>query len=87
MRILIVAAVVVLALSGLADLYVNSTAAFHPARHLEYVVEQGDTLWAIAARFGPPQLDPRTYIHQIRKLNGLASANIHPGQVLRLPIR
>lgn len=87
MRIFIVTVAVVLALSGLSSLSVGSTTAFHSARYLTYVVAQGDTLWAIAAKFGPPRLDPRTYIYQIRQLNGLASANIHPGQVLRLPIR
>jgi len=86
-RIFIITVAVVLALSGLASLSVESTAAFHPALYLTYVVAQGDTLWAIAVKFGPPQLDPRTYIYQVRQLNDLASANIHPGQVLRLPIR
>ncbi len=87
MRIVVVAIVATVGLSAIIGLFGGSTSAFHPSHYLVYEVQTGDTLWAIAAEFGPPQLDPRTYIYQIRKLNSLASANIHPGQVLRLPIR
>ena len=48
-----------------------------------YVVKPYDTLWTIAvARYGG---DPRDAIVRIEDRNGLASATIVPGQVLRLP--
>ncbi|MBT9133280.1 MAG: Cell division suppressor protein YneA [Firmicutes bacterium] len=88
MRIVSVALISVLALSAIISLYGGSTSAFHPSSYLMYEVLRGDTLWAIATKFGPPHLDRRTYIYHVRKLNDLMdSANIVPGQVLRLPMR
>lgn len=44
-----------------------------------YTVRPGDTLWAIARRFG-------TTVQELVNLNGIADPNlIYPGQVLRLP--
>jgi LysM repeat protein len=45
---------------------------------LTYIVQQGDTLNAIAARFG-------TTAQAIMEANGLESDVIHPGQVLIIP--
>ena len=48
-----------------------------------YVVQPGDTLWAIAtARY---EGDPREAVWRIRDRNGLDSALLHPGQVLAMP--
>jgi len=51
----------------------------------QVAVEKGDTLWTIAQRHAAPSQDIRALVHEIRKLNGLESAYIYPGQVLRVP--
>ncbi|NLN17459.1 MAG: LysM peptidoglycan-binding domain-containing protein [Firmicutes bacterium] len=50
----------------------------------EVVVAPGDTLWSIVRRHGV-QGDPRRMIDEIRRLNSLADARLHPGQKLLLP--
>jgi nucleoid-associated protein YgaU len=50
------------------------------------VVEQGDSLWAIAQRVRPGT-DPREIVVEIRELNGMRSNLIQPGQVLLVPSR
>ncbi len=49
-----------------------------------YTVQHNDTLWHLARRYYPRQ-DPREITHDIRALNGLASATIRPGQRLKMP--
>ena len=48
-----------------------------------YVVQPGDSLWAIAAERYPG--DPREGVWKLRRANGLAGAAIYPGQKLLLP--
>jgi nucleoid-associated protein YgaU len=49
------------------------------------VVEQGDTLWSIAASVSGRGDDVRAVVADIRELNGLADASLVPGQTLILP--
>lgn len=49
------------------------------------VVEQGDTLWSIAATLAGSGDDVRAVIAEIRELNGLSNASLVPGQTLVLP--
>jgi nucleoid-associated protein YgaU len=51
-----------------------------------YVVHAGDTLWGVAARAYPGQHDPRRLVFAIERRNHLAGADLHPGQVLVLPV-
>jgi LysM repeat protein len=48
-----------------------------------YVVQPGDSLWAIAAERYPG--DPREGVWKLRRVNGLAGSAIYPGQKLLLP--
>lgn len=48
------------------------------------VVQQGDTLWSIASPVAGGH-DVRAAVAEIRRLNGLSSARLVPGQTLRLP--
>jgi len=52
---------------------------------VEYVVESGDTLWAIAASAAGPETDTRRLVSDIARLSGLADHSIFPGQILLIP--
>lgn len=52
---------------------------------VSYRVEAGDTLWEIAATVTGPEQDLRRVVSEIRRLNALEGATIHPGQVILIP--
>jgi nucleoid-associated protein YgaU len=52
---------------------------------IQYVVETGDTLWAIAAEVAGPEQDVRRLVADISRLSGVEGDLIVPGQVLLLP--
>ena len=60
------------------------TESHTPPAGVPHTVVYGDTLWDIAAQHAGDR-DVRQVIHQIQRLNGLDSAQIHPGQVLLVP--
>lgn len=47
-------------------------------------VQVGDTLWSIATRVAPDR-DPRAEVAALQQRNHLASVDLTPGQVLRVP--
>jgi hypothetical protein len=55
-----------------------------PANPHQVVVQQGDSLWAIAARALPNQ-DPRDVVGKIESLNHLQGSAVTAGQTLQLP--
>ena len=64
----------------------NATSNGAAFREHRYVVHTGDTLWSVATRAYPGQHDPRRLVFAIEQRNHLAGADLHPGQVLILPI-
>lgn len=51
-----------------------------------HVVRSGDTLWDIAVAAAPAGSDVRTTVEDLKRLNGLTSSLITPGQVLVVPV-
>lgn len=51
-----------------------------------HLVRSGDTLWGIASATAPPGSDVRNAVEDIKRLNGLTSSLIAPGQVLVVPV-
>ncbi len=51
----------------------------------QYVVQQGDDLWAIASGEYGATADLRAAVYTIRQANHLASSQLQPGQQLTLP--
>lgn len=56
-----------------------------PATAGTAVVAPGQTLWDVAATTAPAGVDARTYLAQIRELNGLSSASVAAWTVVLLP--
>ncbi len=50
-----------------------------------YVVRPGDTLWAIAERFGGHR-DPREVVASIAEASRVEPGSLVPGQVLTVPV-
>ena len=50
-----------------------------------YTVVSGDTLWGVAETVAGPDVDVRELVYDIKRLNKLDTALIHPGQVLVVP--
>ncbi len=72
---------------------VLSTAAFMlvasaeaPVVWKEVIVEEGDTLWAIAKTISCESEDIRLKVHAIIDENSLMGATIHPGETIRVPV-
>ena len=51
-----------------------------------YFVESGDTLWGIAQMHKPKEMDPREYIHLMKKMNEGLENEIKAGQAIIVPI-
>lgn len=63
---------------------VTVTARYKSPEYRSVSVRPGDTLWEIAERYSINS-DIREYIYNIKKINGLDSATIYPGQKLYIP--
>lgn len=53
---------------------------------VQVIVKPGDTLWSIA-KTQVPGTDPRDVVGNMRALNQLSSAEIFPGQVLKIQVQ
>jgi nucleoid-associated protein YgaU len=52
---------------------------------VEYVVQPGDTLWAIASATATPGDDLRRVVADIARLSEVEADSLQPGQVLLIP--
>ena len=68
--------------SGFA-MHVTTSPTTYQVRY-DYTVKGGETLWGIASRNCPDDMDVREYIHEVSKINGIKDGAIHPGQVIEL---
>jgi len=77
--------VLVIGLS-LSLFYSTMATGSEPLSYIEITVEQGDTLWELAQDNLTENQDIRAVIYEIRELNNLSTANLTPGQIIRIPV-
>lgn len=64
----------------------GKAAESNPNQYITVTVYPGDTIWSLAAKNNPDNIDIRKLVYNIREENNLKSANIYPGQQLNIPI-
>ena len=62
------------------------TSANTPTKYITVIVEDGDSLWTIAAQFRDEHTDIRKYINLIQKHNQKYDTLLQPGEVLKVPV-
>lgn len=55
-------------------------------KYITVNVQPGDTLWMLAQKYSPSNIDKRRIIYEISLLNNLDKNYIYPGQVLKIPV-
>ncbi|SEB59610.1 LysM peptidoglycan-binding domain-containing protein [Paenibacillus sp. GP183] len=65
--------------------YDNHSASNPSPAAKKIIVNSGDTLWNIASTHASNGQNVRSYIENIKKLNGLTSSSVNAGDVLILP--
>jgi nucleoid-associated protein YgaU len=81
---IVAAALIAVLMSPLAATAVRPGAAPVQPATRTVVVQQGDTLWAIALR-ARPGVDPRETVALIQASNGVDAGTLQPGQTLVVP--
>ncbi len=56
-----------------------------PREYIQVKVQPGDTLWALAVKYGPENADLRALIYQICELNGISADTLYAGSYIRIP--
>ena len=64
----------------------ESTAAMSDPVYAEIQIESGDTLWDLANKYGPENVDTREIIHTICRINEISPDEIQPGQTILIPV-
>lgn len=84
-RLRLGALVLVTVLIVAAGLSTGYAKAYDPARTIPVRVEAGDSLWSIAATYGPQGASTTEVIETITEINGLDHSSLMVGQILEVP--
>ena len=68
-------------------LFAISTQGRKPIEYRTIIIKKGDTLWSIVKTYQTNEVDPRKLINQIKRINNLENALLHPGQTIKVPIK
>jgi hypothetical protein len=82
----ITVAAVIAAILG-ATAFGGSVSGKEKQVYRDVVVRSGDTVWSIACEHKPADTPIRRYVSEIESINGIDSGMIHPGQIIKAPVR
>ncbi len=77
---------IILILIFISGMFMTTYADANNIKVIEYQIQAGDTLWAIAEEYNQDNKDIREYIYELKKINGLNSGLITPGQRIKVPV-
>ena len=85
--IFILICVMIIIFAGYSILNIGSAEASAAKSYAEVQIADNDTMWAIAEMYNQDvDMDTREIIHEICVLNGIDAGDIHPGDVITVPV-
>lgn len=79
--------VMIMAFAGYGLLSGSSKAvAAESTRYEQVLIQENDTLWNIASMYNPDANDIRELVHEIYDINGMTASDLHPGDVILVPV-
>ena len=63
----------------------NTASGASTQQYVQIEVRDGDTLWALAKEYGPQDMDVRSVIYEICRLNGITAGSLQAGQYITIP--
>ena len=63
----------------------NTASGASTQQYIQVCVESGDTLWALAQKYGPSDMDIRNIVYEICRLNGITASELQAGQYITIP--
>ncbi|MEG2323138.1 MAG: LysM peptidoglycan-binding domain-containing protein [Anaerovoracaceae bacterium] len=64
----------------------NSVEGLAQQEYVQIQVQPGDTIWEMAKTYMPNNQDPRKSVDTICTTNDISADQLHPGQVLNIPV-
>ena len=77
--------VLILAFALSTALGFNTASGASTQQYIQVCVESGDTLWALAQKYGPSDMDIRNIVYEICRLNGITASELQAGQYITIP--
>lgn len=77
----------IIAFAGYGLLNIGKAEAAQVSTYAQVVIQQDDTLWDIATSYNPNYHgDTRNLVHEIYEINDINASDVHPGDVIFVPV-
>ena len=77
--------IILIFLMGNAFIVLNPAVSLTEKNYETVEISMGDTLWEIASRYAPDNMDIRRAVYKLQALNNLNAADLMPGMVIKIP--
>ena len=77
-RAIVILFLVLIGIKGLSE--------YGKPKLMGYTYDSGNTVWEMAEKYCPENMDIRELIAEIESLNGIKNSTVHAGSVYKIPI-
>lgn len=81
----LVICILLISLIGGSLVGINPAVALTDKNYTTIEVCSGDTLWEIASKYAPENMDIRRAVYKLQDLNNLKAVDLAPGMVIQIP--
>ncbi|MBQ6388268.1 MAG: LysM peptidoglycan-binding domain-containing protein [Mogibacterium sp.] len=84
--IFILLSIMIIVFAGYSIIGAGNAEAATARKYAQVTIQENDTLWDLACSYNPERLDIRDIVHEIYDINDISADDIHPGDVVFIPV-